>query len=124
LCQPGDNHKSSIILVSIRVQPYASALRTTPLSLFTESPNFRFSSADLNKQLSQKTIRKIHQDSTGYLWVVTQEGLSRYNGYKLMSFVHDPLKSDSLSSDNVRAVIEDNNNRLWVATDGGGLKFI
>jgi ligand-binding sensor domain-containing protein len=90
----------------------------------TESPNFRFSSADLNKQLSQKTIRKIHQDSTGYLWVVTQEGLSRYNGYKLMSFVHDPLKSDSLSSDNVRAVLEDNNNRLWVATDGGGLKFI
>ncbi|MFT7314837.1 MAG: signal transduction histidine kinase/ligand-binding sensor domain-containing protein [Paraglaciecola sp.] len=89
----------------------------------TESPNFRFSSADLNKQLSQKTIRQIHQDSTGYLWVVTQEGLSRYDGYQLMSFVHDPRKSDSLSSDNVRAVIEDNNNRLWVATDGGGLNL-
>jgi signal transduction histidine kinase/ligand-binding sensor domain-containing protein/CheY-like chemotaxis protein/HPt (histidine-containing phosphotransfer) domain-containing protein len=88
-----------------------------------ESPNFTFSPADLNKQLSQKTVRQIYQDSTGYLWVVTQEGLSRYDGYQLLSFTYDPRKPDSLSSVNVRAVLEDNKNRLWVATDGGGLNL-
>jgi signal transduction histidine kinase/ligand-binding sensor domain-containing protein/CheY-like chemotaxis protein len=88
-----------------------------------ESPNFTFSPADLNKQLSQKTVRQIYQDSTGYLWVVTQEGLSRYDGYQLLSFTQDPRKPDSLSSDNVRAVLEDHKNRLWVATDGGGLNL-
>lgn len=88
-----------------------------------ESPNFSFTPTELSKQLSQKTVRQIYQDSTGYLWVVTQEGVSRYDGYQLLSFVHDPRKSNSLSSDNVRAVLEDNEKRLWVATDGGGLNL-
>tara|TARA_R110002153_G_scaffold19073_1_gene65870 strand:+ start:22562 stop:27091 length:4530 start_codon:yes stop_codon:yes gene_type:complete len=88
-----------------------------------ESPNFSFTPAELSDQLSQKTVRQIYQDSTGYLWVVTQEGVSRYDGYQLLSFVHDSRKSDSLSSDNVRAVLEDHEKRLWVATDGGGLNL-
>lgn len=89
----------------------------------TESPNFSFTPAELSSQLSQKTIRQIYQDNTGYLWIVTQEGVSRYDGYQLLRFVHDSRKSDSLSSDNVRAVLEDNEKRLWIATDGGGLNL-
>jgi signal transduction histidine kinase/ligand-binding sensor domain-containing protein/CheY-like chemotaxis protein/HPt (histidine-containing phosphotransfer) domain-containing protein len=88
-----------------------------------ENPNFRFSTADLNNQLPQKAIRQIYQDSTGFMWVVTQEGVSRYDGYQLMRFVHDLHKPDSLSSDNVRAVLEDHKKRLWIATDGGGLNL-
>jgi signal transduction histidine kinase/ligand-binding sensor domain-containing protein/CheY-like chemotaxis protein/HPt (histidine-containing phosphotransfer) domain-containing protein len=88
-----------------------------------ESPNFSFTPTALSDQLSQKTVRQIYQDSTGYLWVVTQEGVGRFDGYQLLSFVHDSRKSDSLSSDNVRAVLEDNEKRLWVATDGGGLNL-
>ncbi len=94
------------------------------LSLYAEErPNFSFSPAELNKRLSQKTIKQIYQDSTGYLWVITQEGLSRYDGYQLIRFVHDPRKPNSINSVNVRVIIEDNNNRLWVATDGGGLNL-
>jgi signal transduction histidine kinase/ligand-binding sensor domain-containing protein/DNA-binding NarL/FixJ family response regulator/HPt (histidine-containing phosphotransfer) domain-containing protein len=94
------------------------------LSLYAEErPNFSFSPAELNKRLSQKTIKQIYQDSTGYIWVVTQEGLSRYDGYQLLSFTHNPRESDSLSSDNVSAVLEDRKKRLWVATDGGGLNL-
>ena len=89
----------------------------------TDNPNFSFTSADVSQQLTQKTVRQIYQDSTGYIWVVTQEGVSRYDGYQLLSFVHDPRKTDSLSSDNVRAVLEDNEQRLWIATDGGGLNL-
>lgn len=85
--------------------------------------NFIFTSAELNQQLSQKSIRQVFQDSTGYLWVVTQEGIARYDGYELVKFVHDPRKPHSLSSDNVRAVIQDKKNRLWIATDGGGLNL-
>ncbi|MFT4810946.1 MAG: signal transduction histidine kinase/ligand-binding sensor domain-containing protein [Paraglaciecola sp.] len=94
------------------------------LNLYAEEiPNFSFSPADLNKRLSQKTTKQIYQDSTGYIWVVTQEGLSRYDGYQLLSFTHNPRESNSLSSDNVSAVLEDHNKRLWVATDGGGLNL-
>jgi signal transduction histidine kinase/ligand-binding sensor domain-containing protein/DNA-binding NarL/FixJ family response regulator/HPt (histidine-containing phosphotransfer) domain-containing protein len=88
-----------------------------------QKANFIFTPAALNQQLSQKSIRQVFQDSTGYLWIATQEGIARYDGYELVKFVHDPRKPDSLSSDNVRALIEDNNNRLWIATDGGGLNL-
>ena len=88
-----------------------------------ENPFFSFTSADVSKKLSQKTVRQIYQDSTGYLWVVTQEGLSRYDGYQLLKFIHDPSAPSSISSDNVRAVIEDKNKRLWIATDGAGLNL-
>ncbi|MDN4502498.1 ATP-binding protein [Alteromonadaceae bacterium BrNp21-10] len=88
-----------------------------------EIPNFNFMPADISKQLSQKTIRQIYQDHTGYIWMVTQEGLSRYDGYQLLSFTHNPQQANSLSSDNVRIVVEDNKKRLWIATDGGGLNL-
>lgn len=86
-----------------------------------ESPFFSFTSAEVSKQLSQKTVRQVYQDDTGYIWFVTQEGLSRYDGYQLVNFDHDPDVADSISSYNVRSIIEDKQNRLWVATDGGGL---
>ena len=89
----------------------------------SERPFFSFIAADFSKQLSQKTVRQVYQDSTGYLWFVTQEGLSRYDGYQLLNFVHDPRDANSISSDNVRAVVEDKRNRLWIATDGGGLNL-
>jgi signal transduction histidine kinase/ligand-binding sensor domain-containing protein/CheY-like chemotaxis protein/HPt (histidine-containing phosphotransfer) domain-containing protein len=88
-----------------------------------ETLNFNFTPADISKQLSQKTIRQVYQDHTGYIWVVTQEGLSRYDGYQLLSFTNDPRHPDSISSDNVRAIAEDQQKRLWIATDGGGLNL-
>ena len=91
--------------------------------LAVDRPNFSFSTAELSRQLSQKTIRQIYQDSTGYLWLVTQEGVARYDGYQLLSFVHNPRESESLSSDNVRAMLEDHEKRLWFASDGGGLNL-
>ena len=87
----------------------------------SERTFFSFTPANFSKQLSQKTVRQVYQDSTGYLWFVTQEGLSRYDGYQLLKFVHDPRDPDSISSDNVRSILEDNQKRLWIATDGGGL---
>ncbi len=89
----------------------------------SEKPFFSFTAADFSKQLSQKTVRQVYQDSTGYLWFVTQEGLSRYDGYQLLNFSHDPSQSNSISSDNVRAIVEDKQKRLWIATDGGGLNL-
>jgi diguanylate cyclase (GGDEF)-like protein len=89
----------------------------------SERTFFSFTPANFSKQLSQKTVRQVYQDSTGYLWFVTQEGLSRYDGYQLLKFVHDPRDPDSISSDNVLSILEDNQKRLWIATDGGGLNL-
>lgn len=61
------------------------------------------------------------QDSDGFLWIGSQEGLARYDGYGLTFYAHVPFDSTSLSDNWVSAIQEDKNGNLWVGTRGGAL---
>lgn len=63
-------------------------------------------------------IDDIFKDGTGYLWISTGGGLSRYDGYK---FVHYNMHSIpvSIKGNFVHKVCEDDFNRLWIASEGG-----
>ena len=78
----------------------------------------RFSLAD---GLSQNSVLSALQDSKGYLWFGTQDGLNRYDGYTFTIFKHDPDNADSLSNNGVISLLEDHEGMLWVGTWGGGL---
>ena len=69
--------------------------------------------------LSQNTVQAILQDHVGFLWLGTEEGLSRYDGHELDVFRGDPAKAGSLPDDGVTALHEDRRQRLWVGTDAG-----
>jgi ligand-binding sensor domain-containing protein len=62
-------------------------------------------------------------DSNGFLWVGSQEGLARYDGYTLKFYTHIPFDSTSLSEDWVTVIKEDKDGNLWVGTWGGGLNY-
>ncbi|NVJ60547.1 MAG: hypothetical protein HWE27_09155 [Gammaproteobacteria bacterium] len=69
--------------------------------------------------LSQKTIQILFQDSVGFVWIGTQEGLNRYDGNEIKIFRHrasDPL---SISSDVIRAITEDASGQILIATHDG-----
>ena len=75
-----------------------------------------------NKQgLSQNTIGCISQDSIGFLWFGTYDGLNRYDGYNFKIFKHDPEDSTSISNNFIRYTCVDRNGTLWVGTMSGGL---
>jgi len=57
------------------------------------------------------------QDHQGFLWIGTNDGLSRYDGHSFRTFRHDPADSASLSNNTVRRVFEDSQHRLWVRTE-------
>ena len=63
-------------------------------------------------------IDDIYKDETGYLWISTGGGLSRYDGYK---FVHYDMNSSpvAIKGNFVHKVCEDDFNRLWIASEGG-----
>ena len=61
------------------------------------------------------------QDSNGFLWVGSQEGLARYDGYNLKFYTNIPFDSTSISNNWVPVIKEDKNGNLWVGTWGGGL---
>jgi len=63
------------------------------------------------------------QDSNGFLWVGSQEGLARYDGYNLKYYTNIPFDSTSISNNWVPVIKEDKNGNLWVGTWGGGLNY-
>ena len=80
-----------------------------------------FISIDVERGLSQNTVNCILQDSQGYLWIGTQNGLNRFDGYDVHIFVNNPDDPASLSNNIIRVLYEDSEGALWVGTEGGGL---
>jgi len=71
--------------------------------------------------LSGSAVRCILQDSKGFIWFGTNDGLSKYDGYSLTVYEHDPENPNSLSHNYVRAIHKDRSGVLWIGTHGGGL---
>jgi ligand-binding sensor domain-containing protein/serine phosphatase RsbU (regulator of sigma subunit) len=69
--------------------------------------------------LSQSTVKAILQDSRGYLWIGTEDGLNRYDGYEFIGYSHQPNDSNSLSNNYINAICEGKNGLLWIATNYG-----
>jgi ligand-binding sensor domain-containing protein len=69
--------------------------------------------------LSQVSVSSIIQDSHGFLWIGTQDGLNRFDGYGFNVYRHQPSDPSSLSGSNVHSVIEDSKGNIWVGTQAG-----
>jgi diguanylate cyclase (GGDEF)-like protein len=81
----------------------------------------RFEKSTIEDGLSQNSVLAIHQDSTGFMWFGTEEGLDRFDGYDFVNYRHEPSDPSSISCSYVWAIAEDLRGDLWLATDGGGL---
>ncbi len=81
----------------------------------------RFDRLTVEDGLSYSTIWSLYQDSKGFLWFGTGEGLNRYDGYRFKVFKHDLEAPGSLSDSGINAIAEDAQGRLWLGTNGGGL---
>ncbi len=68
-------------------------------------------------------IYSLVQDKQGFLWVGGLQGISRYDGYNIKTYWHEPLDSTSLSNNFVNALYVDRGGRLWAGTWGGGLNL-
>lgn len=73
--------------------------------------------------LSYKSVQTITQDKDGFIWLGSQEGLHRFDGYQFLSFHHDSTQENSLSSDVISRILLDQSAQLWIATRGGGLNL-
>lgn len=69
--------------------------------------------------LSSTKITCIHQDDRDFLWVGTEDGLNKFNGYDFTVYKKDFTDSLSLVSNHITALHQDSRGRIWVATIGG-----
>ncbi len=54
------------------------------------------------------------------MWIGTEGGLNKYDGYNFTVYQHDPYNPNSLSNNHVTDLYEDSDGMLWIATHGGG----
>jgi len=82
----------------------------------------KFSHITADQGLSMGVVNCVLQDSKGFMWFGTQDGLNKYDGYNITIYKHNPLDSNSLSNNFINALYEDKSGILWIGTDGGGVE--
>ena len=83
----------------------------------------RFERVENEAGPSHNSINAITQDRQGFLWIGTDDGLNRYDGYDFVVYRHDPSDTTSVASNTILTVLEDHAGRLWVGSNGGLDRF-
>ncbi|MEE9364427.1 MAG: two-component regulator propeller domain-containing protein [Cellulophaga sp.] len=85
--------------------------------------DLNFKHYSTNEGLSQRSVGWIVQDSYGFIWFATRDGLNKYDGYSFTIYRHNTHDSTSLSNSKVTTIFEDTNKNLWVGTRSGLNKY-
>ena len=81
----------------------------------------RFRNFGIASGLSQITARALLQDEQGFLWIGTQDGLNRFDGYSFRVYYRDRRAAASLGDSHITALARADGGALWVGTMAGGL---
>ena len=85
------------------------------------SASSRFEHLTTEDGLSQSTVRCILQDSKGFIWFGTYDGLNRYDGYTITTYLHDPEDDTTVASNHISSLFEDSQGNIWVGTFNQGI---
>src|SRR6266487_1313842 len=91
------------------------------LLLVIVPPHFLFSLKVIFKTytvedgLVSNPVRRIYQDSKGFIWIATGEGLSKYDGHKFTYYT----TANGLSHNLVNDIYESADGKLYVAENSG-----
>lgn len=81
--------------------------------------SINFNRLTIENGLSQSTALRIYQDSKGYMWIGTTDGLNKYNGKEFQVYKYSNSKENSISSNYIYSIVEDERNNIWVGTANG-----
>ena len=88
-------------------------------ALISTEKNINFKRITIEDGLSQTTVQYIFQDSKGYMWFATTDGLNRYNGYEFKVYKYNKGSNESISGNFIVAINEDEEGNIWVGTTRG-----
>jgi len=72
-----------------------------------------------SERFTSGLVNKVCQDQYGYIWVGTEYGLNRFDGYRFTPFLHHQNDSTSLGNNDISSIFCDSEGRLWVGTAKG-----
>ena len=84
-----------------------------------QSPLLNFKHITDEQGLSNTSVEVIVQDSRGFIWIGTRNGLNRYDGYDIRTYFHEPSNPTSLLDNYINCIFEDSKQNLWIGTASG-----
>ncbi|HMH23065.1 MAG TPA: two-component regulator propeller domain-containing protein [Puia sp.] len=89
--------------------------------VFSQRQAMNFSHLGKEQGLSQNNVNCILQDSRGFMWFGTRDGLNRYDGYDFKVYKNITDDPSSIGNNNITSMVEGSSGELWIGTSGGGL---
>src|ERR1700716_3722238 len=83
------------------------------------NPQYNFKQLNVQNGLAQNIVYHFLQDSRGYVWLGTRNGLTMYDGISPVNFLHDEQKNNSLASNFITRILEDSAHQLWIGNEKG-----
>lgn len=87
--------------------------------VFAQPPSYEFKTFNALSDITSSKTTVIIEDSIGYLWIGTQEGLFRFDGQTVYHYFFDINDPKSLPSNGVNNIVLDQYNNLWIGTKDG-----
>jgi ligand-binding sensor domain-containing protein len=85
----------------------------------SQTGDVSFEHYTLDDGLSNNVVTSIAQDRFGFIWVATEDGLNRFDGYSFIAYKHDPRTPASIASNIVYSLCSDSLGNLWIGNSVG-----
>ena len=87
---------------------------------FAQAPPLQFQHLSMEQGLSQSRLYAITQDKYGLIWIGTDDGLNRFDGYKVEVYRQERGNKNSLPNNVVRCLFTDSQGIVWIGSEIGG----
>nr|NQU90019.1 histidine kinase [Bacteroidota bacterium] len=92
-------------------------------SALSQKSHIKFNRITINDGLSLSSVYCIFEDSKGFMWFGTEDGLNKYDGKNFTIYRPDPYDKNSLSYKWTEQIYEDSRGMLWFGSKGGLTAF-
>jgi two-component sensor histidine kinase/ligand-binding sensor domain-containing protein len=89
------------------------------IDVYSLERDIQFTHLTTEDGLSLNVVTEVLQDSRGFLWFGTYNGLNRYDGYNFKTFLPEPTNSKSISNYSIWSLYEDSRGDIWIGTLDG-----
>lgn len=94
-------------------------LQADELKRLQISPELHLSNYSINDGLSLSAVTAFSQTDDGFIWIGTEEGLNRFDGYQFKVYKRNSKEKHTLPDNQISSLLTDSKGRLWVGTDKG-----